>query len=293
MSGYIGPDLARQKDAQQRVTYTAAGGQTLFTASYTPGYVDVYQNGIKLQTTDFTALNGTSVTLATAAVAGDVVEINSITASSPYDFYTKAQADAKMDNFFGVAGGSGNAMTVTLTPVPTALIDGMEIKIRAPGSNTTTNPSLTIMGLGVSKTIYKFGGQAIQPGEWGTGQEITFRFNATADRLELTTNTLGINKTALTDAANILWDINSGVMATLTLGGNRIFNSPTNLKPGTYILVLKQDATGTRTITSWGSVFKWANGSAPTLSTAANATDVLSFVCDGTYLYGAMSKGFA
>lgn len=293
MGNYIGPSPSTQKDTQNRVTYVATGGQTVFSATYTPGYIDVYQNGIKLQNTDFAAVNGTSITLGTACVANDVVEIVAIKASSPYDFYTKAQADQKMDNFYGIAAGTGDAMTVTLTPVPPALIDGMEIKVRVPGANTATNPSLTIMGLGISKTIYKFGGQAILPGEWAANQEITFRYNQVGDRLELTTNTLGINRVTLTDGANINWDLTQGILATVTLGGNRVFNNPTNLRPGTCLLIMKQDATGSRTITSWGSAFKWANGSAPTLSTGANAVDILSFVCDGTNLYGSVNKGFA
>ena len=60
-------------------TITATSGQTLFTASggYTVGYVDVYQNGIKLVGggDDFTATNGTSITLTQGASLGDVVEI--------------------------------------------------------------------------------------------------------------------------------------------------------------------------------------------------------------------------
>lgn len=293
MGNYIGPDPNAQRDTQNRVSYVAADGQATFSATYTPGYIDVYQNGIKLQNTDFTALTGSSFTLGTACAAGDVVEYVAIKASSPYDFYTKAQADLRSSNFYGVALGTGDAMTVTLTPTPSALADGMEVKVRTPASNTAVNPSLTIMVLGVSKTIYKFGGQPILPGEWGAGQEITLRYCVASDRFELISNTLGINKTTLADATNIVWDINQGVMATLTLGGNRIFNNPSNLKPGTYILFLKQDATGSRTITSWGSAFKWVGAVVPTLSTTANSTDILSFVCDGTYLYGSISRGFA
>jgi len=60
-------------------TITATSNQTLFTASggYTVGYVDVYQNGIKLVGggDDFTATNGTSITLTQGASTGDVVEI--------------------------------------------------------------------------------------------------------------------------------------------------------------------------------------------------------------------------
>jgi hypothetical protein len=59
-------------------TITATSGQTMFTASggYTVGYVDVYQNGIKLVAgDDFTATNGTTVVLTQGANVGDTVEI--------------------------------------------------------------------------------------------------------------------------------------------------------------------------------------------------------------------------
>ncbi|MFY8211376.1 MAG: hypothetical protein ACOVLB_01740, partial [Candidatus Nanopelagicus sp.] len=42
-------------------------------ASYTAGYIDVYRNGVKLGSADFTATNGTTVVLANACAAGDYV----------------------------------------------------------------------------------------------------------------------------------------------------------------------------------------------------------------------------
>jgi hypothetical protein len=59
-------------------TITATSNQTVFTVSggYTVGYVDVYQNGVKLvDTEDYTATNTTSVTLVEGAGSGDIVEI--------------------------------------------------------------------------------------------------------------------------------------------------------------------------------------------------------------------------
>ena len=97
----------------------------------------------------------------------------------------------------------------------------------------------------------------------------------------------------LTDGATVSWNMNSGGAATLTLGGNRTISAPTNLQDGaTYYLILKQDATGSRTVT-WNAVFKWAGGTAPTLSTGANAIDLLTFVSDGTNLYGASQLNYS
>jgi hypothetical protein len=59
--------------------YVATASQTLFpasgTISYTVGYVDVFLNGTKLDSTEFTASNGTTVTLTTGATVDDIVEL--------------------------------------------------------------------------------------------------------------------------------------------------------------------------------------------------------------------------
>lgn len=90
----------------------------------------------------------------------------------------------------------------------------------------------------------------------------------------------------LTDQATVAWNTNLGSFASVTLGGNRTMAAPTNLQAGKrYALKITQDGTGSRTIT-WNAVFKWAGGTAPTLSTAAAKIDIINFVSDGTNLYG-------
>jgi hypothetical protein len=58
-----------------RTTITATAGQTSFTATYTVNYVEVFLNGILLNSTDYTATTGTTVVLAVAASAGDIVDV--------------------------------------------------------------------------------------------------------------------------------------------------------------------------------------------------------------------------
>ena len=92
----------------------------------------------------------------------------------------------------------------------------------------------------------------------------------------------------LSDGATISWDISTGNVATVTLGGNRTIAAPTNLVVGSMVLVVNQDATGIRTL-AWDSLFEWTGGLVPSLSTASNAKDVISFVCDGTTVYGSLA----
>ncbi len=107
------------------------------------------------------------------------------------------------------------------------------------------------------------------------------------------TATQNFNATTLTDGASIAWDAAANQVASVTLAGNRTLANPTNMKDGaTYILTVKQDATGSRTL-AYGSAYKWPGGTAPVLSTAANAVDILTFVCDGTNMYGVASLDFS
>ena len=54
-------------------SFTATASQTVFNVTYSTGSIEVYQNGVRLILADFTASNGTSITLATPATAGDLV----------------------------------------------------------------------------------------------------------------------------------------------------------------------------------------------------------------------------
>jgi hypothetical protein len=97
----------------------------------------------------------------------------------------------------------------------------------------------------------------------------------------------------LTDGANIAWNLNTGQTATVVLGGNRTLDNPTNMKDGaSYALLVKQDATGGRTLT-YGTAYKWPGGTPPTLSTGANAVDLLTFYSDGTNMYGTNLLNFS
>jgi hypothetical protein len=90
---------------------------------------------------------------------------------------------------------------------------------------------------------------------------------------------------ALTDAATIAWAANTAQVATFTfVSSNRTMGAPTGLVNGAYYGLAVIQNSGSNTLT-WNSVFKWANGTAPTLSTAASAKDYFVFRSDGTNLY--------
>ncbi len=58
------------------MSHTATAGQTIFTATYAPGHVDVFMNGIKLLGgTDYSEQNGQQITLIQPAQVGDIIQI--------------------------------------------------------------------------------------------------------------------------------------------------------------------------------------------------------------------------
>ena len=108
------------------------------------------------------------------------------------------------------------------------------------------------------------------------------------------TKTQNFDMTTLTDGANISWDLSQNQVATVTLAGNRTLDAPSNQVAGaTYILIVKQDGTGGRTLNTSASSYKFPSGTEPTLSTGANAVDILTFVSDGSSMFGVAQLNFS
>lgn len=88
--------------------------------------------------------------------------------------------------------------------------------------------------------------------------------------------------TALTSGTTVNTDAALGTHFTLVLAHNATLANPTNLVHGTYYRWrIKQDGTGSRTL-AYGTKFKWAGGTAPTLSTAAGKVDTIQGMYDAT-----------
>ena len=66
---------ANYPTARTTQSFTASSGQTTFSFSYNVGYLDVFVNGVKLSSSEFTATNGTSVVLSVGSFVGDIVEL--------------------------------------------------------------------------------------------------------------------------------------------------------------------------------------------------------------------------
>jgi hypothetical protein len=99
--------------------FTATAGQTTFSVpSYTPGFVDVYRNGVMLGSADYTASNGVSVVLASGATSGDLVEVISFSVSSVANAIPSTAGSVGTTNIasgvtINFADGSASAPSIT------------------------------------------------------------------------------------------------------------------------------------------------------------------------------------
>jgi hypothetical protein len=93
---------------------------------------------------------------------------------------------------------------------------------------------------------------------------------------------------ALTDAATVATDASLSLvfdlLTTSGVGASRTMDEPTNLVDGMLLMWrIKQAASGGPYTVTWDAVFAWGSGgagAAPTLSTTAGATDIISGIYD-------------
>ena len=89
--------------------------------------------------------------------------------------------------------------------------------------------------------------------------------------------------TANTSTA-ITVSLTNGTVQQLTLTGNATITMPSQGAGKSFIIMLKQDATGSRSVT-WSTV-TWPSATAPTITGTASKQDIYSFFSDGTNWYG-------
>ncbi len=123
------------------------------------------------------------------------------------------------------------------------------------------------MGARIVKSIY-------------TGSDVTSLGETTAS--DTIDGVLAPTITTLTDGATITPAFSDSCNFTVTLGGNRTLANPTGLVAGqSGSIFIVQDATGSRTL-AYGSYWDFAAGTAPTLTTTANAVDRIDYIVRST-----------
>ena len=133
---YIGQTLT--EGTRRAYTFVATAGQTTFNAVYGVGAVDVYQNGILLQPSDYNSSSGSSVVLGVGAAVNDEITIIAHNTFSVADTVSSSQGGT-----FAGAVTASNGLTVdddgaTPLTVDRATSDGTIIDVQKAGTSVGT-----------------------------------------------------------------------------------------------------------------------------------------------------------
>ena len=250
-------------------------------------------------------LNGTTIQ---ETQAGDGIQLP--TALSPlYGGTGIANGSANTISFVGAFGFTYNLSGTTSVTFPTtgtlSTLAGSETLT----NKTLTSPVLTTPNLGTpsSATLTNATGLPISTGVSGLGTGVSswLETPTSANLLAAVTDETGSGSlvfgtnAALTNptvtnyvetayVANtstaITVSLANGTVQILTLTGNATITMPSASAGKSFIIILRQDATGSRSVT-WSTV-KWPAGTSPTITATASKQDIFSFFSDGSSWYG-------
>ena len=210
------------------------------------------------------------------AAAGDVEELT-VGGGLEFTGTGGVQRSALTGDVTASAGsGSTTIANDAVTNTKAADMAQSTIKGRAAGAGTGDPTDLTAAQ---TKTILAIA----LPADVSITDEVGFG----AHSLEFTSTT----NTPSAGAVTINWK--NGNKQKLSLTGNvtsMTLTAPAN--PCSLTLMVQQDATGGRTV-SWPTSVKWPGGGAPTITTAANAVDIVTMYFDGTNYYSAFVQNFS
>lgn len=173
----------------------ATNGQTTFNVTYKVGFVDVFLNGSKLDSTEYTASNGTSVVLSEAAVVNDIVECVSYNDAIVTGLVLQDNTSTNSNrNILFTEGTSGSISTITVSssqltynPATNTLNSG-NLNISGVGTVTTLIPNQTRVS-SIAEKLIRVNGNTVSIGYASTGTNVGLCTNPTGD---ITLNVTGI-----------------------------------------------------------------------------------------------------
>ena len=227
-------NIHTNSDVDRKVnTYTATAGQTTFTGlSYnSKTELDVYLNGIRLASDDFTATSGSTVVLAVGASVNDTVDIVSTgdgvsfrsTTDASGDRFTLSNVGIGQDTTPNALNVTGNVNIVGVLTATTLHGDGSNL--------TNTGSTLSEPSSGTQRLVTT----SLTTGTMtssGTGSELTFDYSN--NHLKFTDNTKAVFGTGTGDleiyhtgSGSVINDIGVGHLHLRVSGSNRINITPT------------------------------------------------------------------
>lgn len=264
------------------------------------------------------------------SITGQTSLVGQLTSSNAITTSGTITGGNVVGNHFGSGGNLSNIVTsITAGPGISVNAGTGAVTVSGTGANSissgtsnisilTANGNIAAVAGGVQQlTIYNFTANATNGFTplIATGLQVQNRLlasgnldvNGTAMNLSTTVNggTFGVSTnpiqlqsyyekvaTGLTTSTSFTPATSTGVVLRVTATANFALNTPTGMYTGQSIsLIIQQDATGNRVMTP-NAAYKFAYG-VKTLSTAANAIDMMTIFYDGTNYLCNLVRGYA
>jgi hypothetical protein len=246
-----------------------------------------------VNTTNITTTNLTATTITSTTVNSTNVNTTNLTATT----VSSTTVNTTNVNTTNINTSNLTATTVSSTTVNTTNVN--TTNINASSLTSTTISATTYLNLPIDIRV---------TGATYSNNTFTYR-NNTGGTFNVLFNTM----TGLTINGNLTYtgQTNNPIYTAGTVTSTHIPNwnnsnvqhvilsaATTNISGGTnilngaiYTMILKQNASGSRVV-NWASQYKWQSGIAPVLTSTANGVDILTFISDGTNMYGLIAKDF-
>lgn len=122
---------------------------------------------------------------------------------------------------------------------------------------------------------------------WWNATNLNFRAGSTTRSIAFNPEAQTVNATG----ATVTVDLSLGSVVTLNLQSNTSLTL-TNPTVGTFIIIAKQDGTGGRTLAYTTTIY-WPGGVAPTITTTANYSDIITLVYNGSIYRGNYAQNYS
>jgi|GEM_PF-2440761 len=153
-------------------------------------------------------------------------------------------------------------------------------------AGTTVRLTTSTDNVGINSTAPRYKLDVV--GNVGVGTFIVTQNVATFNSEYTLASNIGIGTTTINWNNGNYQNVGIGTHS----GAHVAFTPPTNGNLGKLQLRIKQDATGSRIIDSWPAAVLWSGGSAPTLTTTANKSDIINCTWNGTNYYCGATLNF-
>ena len=227
--------------------------------------------------TALSATMATSIAARTAAITSVNTVITNLSATMATSIAARTAAITSVNtvitNLSATFATSINNRTTAIT-ANTAAITSINTVVGNVSSTLATSIATRLPLAGGTLTGIVSGTTLVMSAGVGLGAVSTLL----GKKLRMTAGGAIADLVTLTDGANISVNLNTGQNFTVTLGGNRTLDNPTNCVAGQVgSIFITQDGTGSRTL-AYGSSWDFIGGEAPVLSTDAAARDRLDYI---------------